>query len=166
MKNSWLIWACVFGVVISVLFAFNYQGEKEVIPLSEIFPDEKTYPVDIEYEFIDEVPTEKILQEKTSVGKVPSADKPKIQTVQTKDGVGGYLFSIQIASFKAEERAKQSLNKAIQKGFDGYIATRDLGEKGLWHRVYVGRFQSKVQANDVLIEIKKSYPSSFIISTK
>lgn len=53
MKNSWLVWFFVVGVVITVLVAFNYQSEKSAVPLTEIFPDEESYPVDIEYEFIE-----------------------------------------------------------------------------------------------------------------
>lgn len=52
MKRSWFIWLFVGGVVVTILLALNYEGNRKVTPLSEIFPDEAT-PVEPEYEFIE-----------------------------------------------------------------------------------------------------------------
>ena len=51
MKNSWLVWIFLVGVVVTVFIAFNYQGSKKAVPLSEIFPEDET-PMDVEYEFV------------------------------------------------------------------------------------------------------------------
>ncbi|MCA9399422.1 MAG: hypothetical protein KC618_06710, partial [Candidatus Omnitrophica bacterium] len=77
MKNSWLIWVFIAGVVITVLVAFNYQGSNnETVPLSEIFPEEQSYPVAADYEFADETPDQ--VAETTApaeVRKVQTADE-------------------------------------------------------------------------------------------
>ncbi len=52
MKRSWFIWLFVVGVVVTILIALNYEGNRKVTPLSEIFPDETT-PIEPEYEFIE-----------------------------------------------------------------------------------------------------------------
>jgi len=55
MKNQWPLWLFMMGVAIIVLFAFNYQSGKDVVPLSEIFPEEDFEKLpDIEYEFADD----------------------------------------------------------------------------------------------------------------
>src|SRR3989338_8467200 len=65
MKNSWLVWFFVVGVIVTVFVAFNYQNKSKEIPLSEIFPDEATFPVDVEYEYDEQTskPIEKVAQD-------------------------------------------------------------------------------------------------------
>jgi len=54
MKNQWPLWMFVIGVVMIVLFAFNYEGQNEVVSLSEIFPDDEFSDMpQVTYEFID-----------------------------------------------------------------------------------------------------------------
>lgn len=52
MKRSWFIWLFVVGVVVTILIALNYEGNRKVTPLSEIFSEE-TIPTEPEYEFIE-----------------------------------------------------------------------------------------------------------------
>jgi len=46
------------------------------------------------------------------------------------------------------------------------VVSKDLGAKGTWHRLYVGAYQSKPEAEQELTKVKSDYPSSFIISSK
>ena len=54
MKNQWWVWVFVVAIVGVVLFAFNYTGNKESVPLSEIFPEQQSGDTSkIEYEFVE-----------------------------------------------------------------------------------------------------------------
>ena len=73
-------------------------------------------------------------------------------------------FTIQIASFKDRESAEVTLKGIQAAGHSAYVVSKDLGAKGTWYRIYVGKFQTKEEANQKLSEIKPNYSSSFVIS--
>ena len=198
MKNSILTWVIIAGIVIIILIGYNYQSNKNAVPLSEIFPEEKTTPADIEYEFVDETakpvqaePTTsepaKIAQQQTAPQQTTTAPAKTAETTQpikaqqpaataitsksTQEALKDIKskeipFTIQIASFKTKDAAQTSLNKVLEKGYQGFILSKNLGEKGTWHRVYVGIFKTKPEAEQVLTKLKQDYPSSFVITPK
>ena len=53
MKRAWLVWGVVGAVVVTVLIAFNYERGKEVVPLTEVFPEKNAMNNTVEYEFFD-----------------------------------------------------------------------------------------------------------------
>lgn len=194
MKNQWPIWVLVIGVVIVVLFAFNYHSGKEFVPLSEIFPEEKGEKVpDIKYEFVNataeeaspqaalpetakvatpamnEVVTQPVVA-KTKVASVPAANVPAAAvpaaTVSENVDLNKVPFTIQVASSKTKAMAEATLQKVKSKGYPGYVAEKNLGSKGIWYRTYVGKFQTKKEADEYLLKIKKDYKDSFIITPK
>ena len=169
MRKSWLMWALIV-VVVTVFIVFNYQEGKDALPLSEIFPDEEVFPVDVEYEFMQE----KVVSgqpEKVQAGpEETQAAIPKETTTQavitavpvTTGEPAAY--TIQIASFKDKKRAEEALVDIRAKVPSAYIASRDLGAKGIWYRIYAGQFQGRNEAEVTLNDIRKNYDSSFIIS--
>ena len=66
MKNSWLVWILIVGVVVTVFFAFNQQND---VPFNDIFPEDESGPVDIEYEFISKDHNKKLMQQSNAVVK-------------------------------------------------------------------------------------------------
>jgi len=209
MRNSWLIWVFIVGVVITVLVAFNYQDGSDGASLSEIFPDEETYPVDIEYEFVQQdgqefkaliknvkepvIPvkatkrqesvkrqtktelTQKVLS-KTEILKRnivvnnkanPAEVKSKIQQpILTANELKNIPYTIQVASFKNKTRANKAIKDLKHKDLSAYIVSRNLGDKGRWFRIYVGKFESKNDAETTLVTVKKYYKDSFIIAPR
>jgi cell division septation protein DedD len=72
-------------------------------------------------------------------------------------------FTINVASFKPRERAEQYVEELKKLGVDAYVYEVDLGEKGKWHRVAVGRFPTLKEAKDYKEElIKKGISGTFI----
>lgn len=67
----------------------------------------------------------------------PVSSKPAADT-------GG--FTIQVRSSPNEADAKQFADSLKSAGFDAYVMRADLGGKGVWFRVRVGRFQSREEA--------------------
>jgi cell division septation protein DedD len=183
MKNSWLVWLFIVGVVITVLVAFNYQGGRSAVPLSEIFPGEQAVPIDIAYEFMDEkkpaaTTQQPITQQSTTAKESPApvtmaqpAQKTSVTPTTTIPAtreikIENAPFTIQVGSFKTRAAAETSLKRVLEKGYEGYVVSKDLGAQGTWHRIYVGTFQTRSQAEQGLTKIKADYPSSFIISPK
>ncbi|MCA9409040.1 MAG: SPOR domain-containing protein [Candidatus Omnitrophica bacterium] len=219
MKNSWLVWFFIVGVGVTVLIAFNYQGGREALPLSEIFPDDNNYPVDVEYEFIDSVdetaqitaesemksaqavattietenaalmnpianiksavetkstvPAEKVQvavkQEPQKLVKATEISSNKdsiVQPIGSDVDLSKMSFTIQVASFKERSRAETKLSEIQKKGYKGFIMSKDLGAKGVWHRVYIGQYQTKAEADQSLSKVQQDYQSCFIISPK
>ena len=50
-------------------------------------------------------------------------------------------YTVQIASFQDEARAKELVKQLRAKDYPAYHVEVDLAEKGLWNRVQVGRFK-------------------------
>lgn len=73
-------------------------------------------------------------------------------------------FAIQVYSFQDRSKAEPAIEGLEKKDYPAYIVSQDLGEKGLWHRVWVGRFETKDEATKILDKIKREYKDSFIIS--
>ena len=88
--------------------------------------------------------------------------KPEFAPVDTKQSA----YVIQVSSFRSESKAQDVLQKLTAAGYSAHIVTKDLPEKGVWHRVCVGHFASKGEAEALLTKIKADYKDSFIISRK
>jgi len=178
MKNSWVVWFFIIGFIVAVLVVFNYQNGKNNVPLSEIFPDEEVIPVDVEYEFVENDAQEQDIQEAPKVDQpevlviekgapeIKELSKPVVSATQSggTESKAEHFFTIQVASFKAKNRAEKALAELNKEGHSSaYIVSKDLGAKGVWYRVYIGKYDTKKQTEEFLKEIKKKYKSSFVI---
>ena len=194
MKNTWLVWVVIVGIFIGVLFMLNYQGGKHTVPLSEIFKDEKAASTDVEYEFVsntEEAKTQEAktqepaqmlapVETKTTPAKVTTAAtttaaKTQVAMIEPANSSAPEIthaemkkvpFTIQISSFKDKAKAEKIVVDLANKGYNPYIVSMSLGEKGIWYRVYVGKFDTKMDAETTLAKVKPEYKDSFIISPK
>ncbi len=189
MRNSWLVWIFILVVIITVLVAFNYHftfNGKARVSLNEIFPEDETMPVDVEYEFMDNeehpASTKKegvdvgmsIKAKETVRHEAASSSMSHIKNVAKKARTGVTnksstiarlgKFTIQVASFKTKSKAHDVLVEVQKKGYQAYLGTRDLGKKGIWYRVYIGRFSTKKEANNFLQNVRKDYSKAFVIA--
>jgi len=180
MRKTWFTWAIVTTAVVAVFFAFNYQGSRDAVPLSQIFPDEEVFPVDIEYEFVQDetvqtqentVKTQAKVEETASISQKEKIISLKVSeapavTLSNNESVDSFNYTVQIASFKNQKRAKEALAKIRNKIPAAYISSHDLGVKGVWYRIYAGQFKLRSEAEVTLNDIKQNYDSSFIISPR
>ena len=171
MRKSWLTWVFIVAVV-TVFVVFNYQEGRDAVPLSEIFPDEEVFPVNVEYEFVEETIVSNAPEEIQAASLQTQTVASKETTTQTlvalapEPAKGLSSYTIQIASFKDKKRAEDALGNIRTKVPSAYIASRDLGSKGVWYRIYAGQFNGRNEAEVSLNDIKQNYDSSFIISPK
>ncbi len=68
---------------------------------------------------------------------------------------GQGLLTIQVASLKDLQEAKQMVDRLKRKGYQAYEVTAALGEKGTFHRVRVGRFADSDKASQVAARLKR-----------
>jgi len=73
----------------------------------------------------------------------PESSKPKPPPVTS----GEYV--VQVASFKSDPDAKTLQQRLLGKGHRAFLQQVDLGDKGVWTRVYVGFFDTKTAAQRV-----------------
>ncbi len=80
---------------------------------------------------------------------VAHANKPKAptraSTLPAKPPVS-YPYSIYLGSYGAIERAEKAVSMYEKKGLSPYWVEVDLGEKGVWFRIFSGYFPSKQEA--------------------
>jgi len=171
MNKSWFTWAFIGAVVVTVLIAFNYQGGKDAVPLSEIFPDEEGMSVGVEYEYMqEEVVTREVHEELPKFRENQVNEPVELESISLiSENIStekAFNFTVQIASFKDEKKAEQALTKIRTKIPSAYISTQNLGSKGIWHRIYAGQFELRSEAELTLRDVKQNYDSSFILSPK
>ncbi|MEE9214572.1 MAG: SPOR domain-containing protein [Thermodesulfobacteriota bacterium] len=67
-------------------------------------------------------------------------------------------YTVQVASFRNRIEANRLTASLIAKDYDAYVMVSDLGEKGIWYRVRIGRFDSEDEAAIYGEELKLSEP--------
>ncbi len=77
---------------------------------------------------------------------VPQAEAPEKQRLVPEATTGSsHPYSVYIGSFKDLDRARKAVSDFQTKGASYWVKT-DLGDKGIWYRVYIGCFQTRDQA--------------------
>lgn len=190
MKRTWLVWALVGGIVLTVLIAFNYERNKETAPLSEIFPEKDNLTGEVEYEFVDteeKSPAPTSLAKTTVAGPVAPVTSPKSPSAAPGSGTmvgkaagsssiisssagiassgstgGGKTYTIQVAAFKEKSRADKAVEQAQQKGYSAYLDTRTHNDGTTWYQMCIGRFDVQESAKELLLKVKQDYQEGFI----
>lgn len=78
--------------------------------------------------------------------ETPVATNPATADVPAKPASESGGFTIQVRSSPNEAEARQFVDSLKSAGFDAYVMRADLGAKGVWYRVRVGRFQTREEA--------------------
>jgi cell division septation protein DedD len=85
-------------------------------------------------------------------GVVPQTKAPENQRLTAETSAGtSYPYSVYIGSYKDVDRARKVVSDWQAKGTSYWVKT-DLGDKGIWYRVYIGCFQTRNQADSFIEE--------------
>lgn len=71
---------------------------------------------------------------------------------------GGTIYSVQVASSTNREDSERLVQKYGERGFQAYVMTADLGDKGIWYRVRVGNMPTNEAAEQLKQEILNKAP--------
>jgi SPOR domain len=63
-----------------------------------------------------------------------------------------FPYSVYLGSFKAADAVKKAISEYQKEGLSPYWAKVDLGEKGVWFRVFVEHFRTKAEAEKFIME--------------
>jgi len=63
-------------------------------------------------------------------------------------------ITIQVASVKNVEKAEQELARLKSHGIDPFMRHESVKDKGMWYRIYVGRFKTRSDATKFAQDIK------------
>jgi cell division protein FtsN len=64
-------------------------------------------------------------------------------------------LTIQVASLKDSKDADEMVARLKKKGYPAYRISSNIPEKGIWHRVRIGYFKDKAEADGTLNKLKK-----------
>ena len=68
----------------------------------------------------------------------------------------GFVYNVQVSSWKQESIAQKEVNKLIKRGFPAYKVEAYIEKfKGTWYRVRIGPFPSLVEANELKQKVNK-----------
>jgi cell division septation protein DedD len=77
---------------------------------------------------------------------------------------GHYPYTIQVSSFAQKEDAIRAAVKSRSKGDIGFTSHVHITGKGDWHRVFIGFYQTRDEAERGALELKKrEYPYGFAV---
>lgn len=65
-------------------------------------------------------------------------------------------FTIQLRSSPSEDDSRAFADSLKASGFDAYVASADLGSRGTWYRVRVGRFATRAEAHRQVAALRAS----------
>lgn len=82
----------------------------------------------------------------------PATKAVSAVTAQPVVAAGGYL--VQAAAFRRSEDARALQAKLGRKGYSAFTEAVDLGEKGIWYRVYIGPFANAATADAAVARLK------------
>jgi cell division protein FtsN len=74
----------------------------------------------------------------------PSASPQRASSAATE-----FTYTVHVGSFRHLEQAYQDIATLQKHGFVGRAVKTDLGDKGIWYRVYVGGFATRSEAEQV-----------------
>lgn len=71
----------------------------------------------------------------------------------TAAGFSGTVYSVQVASSPSYEDSERLQQKFIALGYESFVMTADLGDKGIWYRVRVGNLPTRDAAEQMQQDI-------------
>jgi len=137
-KIAWFASGMLVGVFVSFLF-YLWQFVPEDIaatadkPIAQIISDKEI--VEMDYDFYDLFPSAEVpvVEEYNNDGK-------KVQVVED------FAYLLQAGSFRSKDDADRLRGELILQGLEAF--TKEVEQtSGIWHRVMVGPFDSKLQLN-------------------
>lgn len=111
-------------------------------------------------------PVAETLMERDDVERTAAIDASEDVTVTTVSPTGPFI--VQLASLRDEDTAKSRLNSMRQKhgniiaALPGGIQSADLGDKGMYYRVWVGGYATRNEATSLCSTLKKEGQECYV----
>lgn len=152
---------------VPVTIPYSVQTEGNVLSESTVAPEEiKKEEVKKEdvvvNEKIDKLPETKIEKKEIKPEppvKIPETKPFKSTTALTNTkalNVGNNIFKygdhyvVQVASFRSSSISENEAGKYRNKGYNAFVETAEIPERGTWYRVRIGNFATKEEAQNFI----------------
>lgn len=76
------------------------------------------------------------------------------------------FFTVHVGSYRKRASASSEVSRMQAKGYDSFIERVDLGQRGIWYRVKVGRFKNRAEAERVQKKIEKVLVTDSMVVTQ
>ncbi len=154
MKNSWLIWIFIVGVVITIFFAFNQKND---VPFNDIFPENATEPVDIEYEFVS--------KNRNEEGGMEAKESRELEQLKDDESISSIKSEKAENVIELEDVVKPAQTATIKEGDKSAQQMREeVSDSSFKFTIQVASFQKKERAENLAAELKKKGFEAFILS--
>ncbi len=123
---------------------------------------------------VKEIPPPVIVKKDVQTSQVKAPPKSTVkkeensaEPIETK-AFARTIYSIHAGSYKTEKVAVSESNRLKQLGLDAYVQTTDLQKGQMWHRVKIGGFSTRKDAQKVQNELRQKDPKlkSVIVKRK
>jgi len=84
----------------------------------------------------------------------------------TPEPVRAPFFTVHSGSYQKRSSALSELSRMKAKGYDAFIERVDLGKRGIWYRVKVGRFKTRAEAEQLQKKIQKALVVDSMVVTQ
>ncbi len=76
-----------------------------------------------------------------------------------------FPFVVQVAAYRDAKIARSSALALLKTGRPAFTAGVRMDDNRIWHRVMVGAFESRAQANQALAALKQQFPQAWVVKT-
>jgi cell division protein FtsN len=99
--------------------------------------------------------------------EVPVAqEKAEAVVPVTPEPVKAPFFTVHVGSYQKRMSASSEVARLKAEGYDAFIERADLGKKGVWYRVKVGRFKNRAEAEKLQQKIEKVLVDDSMVVTQ
>ncbi len=145
--------------------AVGARLEEEIVQPEEAQP---VTPAASEDESVEEVSTEPTVTAETEAApeekksEVVASIPAEATVVEEVPSAGAY--TINLASFRKKDGAERYVAQLREKGIDAFDWEIDIPQKGRWHRVSVGNFGTRQEAENYASELRKMGLSDIFVT--
>lgn len=100
-------------------------------------------------------------------GQPKSAEPSVASTSQVQTAaVGASFYTVQVGSFRRDTDAQRLLQQLAQKGYAARLLSITLPGKGLWHRVRIGTFAERAEANEMAQRLRRQENLTVLVTSE
>jgi septal ring-binding cell division protein DamX len=109
-------------------------------------------------------PKKPVIDERVNADVVTALDPPKVELPKKEpaDAVkeAKNRFTLQLSSFQDKQEAETFLSSVKAAGYQAYLTEAEVGGKGIFYRVRMGKYGSLDAANDAKADVEKAIKKS------
>lgn len=95
-------------------------------------------------------------QSKQTTVKAEPVENKKVVKTPEQDLSAFQAYAVQVSSFRQLERAEMLKGELVKKGYASFIGKTELpGNKGIWYRVYLGRYLDRAGADVAAARVQR-----------